>query len=394
MARLAVFHNTLDFHGGADVVCLQATAALSREHDVTLYTMSETDPGALADRFDVPFDAEVLQPPGGRALASTLNALGPRIGPQLAARTALLRPFLQRHAHEYDAVVSTANELALDQPSLQYVHFPQFHLDRTTAADPGHLDGLWSSLAAPTPEVVPPRTRLLANSAWTADVVEEIYGVRPIVCHPPVDRITGRPWGDREPGILVLGRIAPDKRTLDAIAVLDRLRDRGYDLTGHVVGSASPAYRTYVDRVTQAAATRPHVTLETDASRDRVLELLGRYRYGLNMKRHEHFGMAVAEFVAAGVIPFAPDDGGQADVLAHDDRLLFDAETETATVVDARTDVQNADNSESTAAARSAAADLIADAIDADTRPFLPRDRFDSNRFADAIRDHVTAILK
>jgi glycosyltransferase involved in cell wall biosynthesis len=382
MARVAVFHNTLDFRGGADVVCLEACAALAREHDVTLYTISRTDPRALASRFDVPFDATVVQPPGARAVAGAFETLGSTVGPQLAARTALLRAFFRGHADAYDAALSTANEVSLPLPSVQYVHFPQFNLDRTTEADPGRLDWLWNRLAAPPAASAPAApaaqeptgrsdqhpTRLVANSSWTADVVDDIYGERPAVCHPPVDPIPGREWSAREHGVLVLGRIAPDKRVLDAIAVVDALRDRGYDLTCRVVGSAPPAYRDYVAEVERATDAREHVALETDVDRDRVLDLLGRYRYGLNMKRTEHFGMAVAEYVAAGMLPFAPDDGGQVDVLAGDDRLLF----------------PDADG----------AIQRIADAVDADRRPFLPRDRFDRDRFATEIREHVTAIMK
>jgi glycosyltransferase involved in cell wall biosynthesis len=373
MARVAVFHNTLDFRGGADVVCLEACAALASEHDVTLYTVSQTDPNALAAKFDVPFDASVVQPPGSRAIAGALASVGSTVGPQLAARTAFLHAFFRGHADAYDAALSTANEVSLPLPSVQYVHFPQFHLDRTSEADPGRLDWLWSRLAAPAPDEPsradrPGRTRLVANSSWTADVVDDIYGERPAVCHPPVDPIPGRDWDDRDDGVLVLGRIAPDKHVLDAIGVVDDLRDRGYDLDCHVVGSAPPAYTEYVHRVERASAAREHVTLETDVDRERILDLLGRYRFGLNMKRTEHFGMAVAEYVAAGVLPFAPDDGGQVDVLAGDDRLLF-------------TDADEA-------VAR------IADAIDADRRPFLPRDRFERDRFASDIREHVAAILQ
>lgn len=367
MARVAVFHNTLDFRGGADAVCVQTCAALARDHEVTLFTASTADPGAVAERFDVGFDARVVQPPGGRALAAGLGALGPCVGPQLAARTTLLRSFLLRHVDAYDIVVSTANELSLPLPSVQYVHFPQFRLRRTDAAEAGRLNPLWSRLAAPGRDGLADRVRLLSNSAWTAGVVEEVYGTRPTVCHPPVDTVDGRPWADRVDGVLVLGRIAPDKRTLDAFEVVDRLRDRGHDLSCHVVGSAPPSYRTYVRRVRRAAAARPYATLETDVTRERVDEMLGRYRYGLNTKPREHFGMAVAEYVAAGMLPFAPAEGGQADVLAGDQRLLFDGIGE--------------------------AVDRLAAAIEDDLRPFLPRDRFGRDRFAAEMREHVAATL-
>ena len=365
MARVAVFHNTLDLHGGADAVCLHTCAALADDHDVTLFTASRTDPSALAERFDVPFGVDVVQPPGATALAAGFEALAPFAGPQLAARTTLLRALVRDRLDSFDAVVSTANELSLPVPSVQYVHFPQFHLARSDAAEAGALNRLWSRLAGPD-DVARERTRLVANSAWTADVVEGLYGVRPAVCHPPVDRIDGRPWAERERGVLVLGRIAPDKRTLDAVEVLDRLHERGHDLTGRIVGSAPAAYREYVDRVERAAAERPYLTVETDVSRGRVRDLLGRYRYGLNTKPREHFGMSVAEYVAAGMLPFAPADGGQADVLNGDERLLFDG--------------------------IEGAVDRVASAVETDLRPFLPRDRFGSRRFAAEMREHVAAI--
>jgi hypothetical protein len=149
MARVAVFHNTLDFRGGADAVCLHTCAALARDHEVTLFTASTADPAAVADRFDLEFDARVVQPPGAGVLARGLSALGPYVGPQLAARTVFLRSFVLRRVEAYDAAVSTANELSLPLPSVQYVHFPQFHRDRTDVAEAGRLDGLWSRLAAP-----------------------------------------------------------------------------------------------------------------------------------------------------------------------------------------------------------------------------------------------------
>jgi len=369
MARVAVLHNTLDFRGGADAVCVHVCRALAAPHDVTLFTVSRAAPAAVAARFDVDLrvgagaDAVALaEPPGADAVAGALARAAPHVGPQLPARSVLLRAFFRRHAGEYDLAVSTANELALSLPSVQYVHHPQF---RRPADERGRLDPLWRRLAAPGPADLD-RARLLANSAWTAGVVADRYGRRPAVVHPPVDPIEGRDWADREAGVLVLGRLAPDKRPLAAVDVLDRLRERGYDLTCHVVGSAPAAYRDRVADVRAAAAERPHVTLETDVSRERVETLLGRYRYGLNMKREEHFGMAVAEYVAAGMVAFAPDAGGQVDVLGGDERLLFADET--------------------------GAVERIAAAVESDLRPTLPRDRFGRERFADAVRAHVAAV--
>ncbi|ELZ26996.1 glycosyl transferase group 1 [Halosimplex carlsbadense 2-9-1] len=366
MARVAVLHNTLDFQGGADAVCLAVCEALAPVHDVTLLTVSETDPAALADRFGFDLGGVTVRiPPAGRSVAAALSAAAPRIGPQLAARSALLREAFERVADRFDCAVSTANELALSVPSVQYVHYPQFHLDRLPDGDPGRLNGLWSRLAAPTREALAGGgVTLLANSSWTADVVAEAYGVRPSVLHPPVDPIDcDRSWADREAGIVAVGRLAPDKRALDAVRIVDGVRERGHDCHLHIVGSAPRAYRDYADRVAAAAAERPYVGLERDVSRDRLEHLLCTHRYGLNTKPEEHFGMSVAEYVAAGMVAFAPDSGGQRDVLDDREDRLFDS-VETAV-------------------------DLVSDAIEADARPTLARDRFARERFADGVREAV-----
>lgn len=366
MSRVAVLHNTLDLQGGADAVCLQTCRALAQAHDVTLFTISRIDPERLAARMDLPLDVTVRQPPGAAIAAGALERLGPYLGPQLAARSVMLRAFVRRRLVGFDAAVSTANELSLPIPSLQYVHFPQFRLEDTPAGKAGRLNALWSRLAAPDRDTGVPPT-LIANSAWTADVVEALYDDRPQVCHPPVDPIAGQPWSERTAGVLVLGRIAPDKRPLAALDVIERLRERGHDLEARIVGSASPAYRGYVDRVKRRASGLDAVSVETDVSRGRLETLLGRYRYGLNMKPDEHFGMAVAEYVAAGMLPFVPRGGGQVDVVDGEPGLLFEGV--------------------------SSAADRIETALQEGREPALARDRFGSDRFDREIRARVAKII-
>ena len=370
MARVAVLHNTLDFQGGADVVCLSTCAALQRDHTVTLFTISETDPDDLAARFGVDLDASALDvrmPTGAVPAARVLSAGAPVTGPQLAFRSALLRRAVGGELGAFDLVVSTANEVSLPIPSVQYVHYPQFNTHRLPDGDGGGLDRVWSRLCGPRSGDLG-GTTLLANSGWTADVVDDVYGVRPSVVHPPVDPIEGRvAWAERRDGIVVVGRLAPDKRILDAIRIVDGVRARGHDLTLHVVGAAPRAYRRYAREVESMAAERPYVAVERDAPRARLEELLCTHKYGLNCKPEEHFGMSVAEYVASGMVAFAPDSGGQREILDGRNDRLFGSVTE--------------------------AVDLIAAAAAADDPPELPPDRFASDRFRRAIREAVAAAL-
>ena len=339
MARVAVLHNTLDFQGGADVVCLSACAALQAEHAVTLYTISETDPGDLAARFGIDLDTatlDVRMPTGAEPIARLLSAGAPTIGPQLALRSVLLRRAVGGQLGAFDLVVSTANEMSLPTPSVQYVHYPQFRTHRLPDGGGGGLNRVWSRLAAPRPDDLDDGTTLLVNSAWTAGVAEDVYGVRPTVVYPPVDPIDG-------------------------------VRDRGHDLHLHIVGAAPRAYRRYVQKVESLAAERSYVAVERDAPRARLEELLCTHKYGLNCKPAEHFGMSVAEYVASGMVAFAPDSGGQQEILDKRTDRLFGSVPE--------------------------AVDRVAAAAAADDPPALPPDRFASDRFRRAIRDAVERAL-
>ena len=371
MARVAVLHNTLDFHGGADAVALTTCDALENEYTVDLFTISSTDPGELAGQYGLDIDIRVREPPGAALIAHGFAAAAPHVGPQLDSRSALLAIFFRRHATAYDLAVSTTNELAIPCPSIQYVHYPQFHLNwlPARAETAGSLNRLWSYVGGPARGRGPIDGTLVANSTWTAKAVEMLYGQRPDVVYPPVPPIDGRqPWGDREQGVVVVGRIAPDRRVVDAIDIVDRVRARGYDVHLHVVGSAPRAYRRYVKRVRRAVAEREHVSLETDVSRDRLEELLCTHRYGLNTCRYEPFGIGLAEYLAAGMIAFAPAHGGQVEVLDGRSDRLFES--------------------------RDDAVERLTTAIDTGARPDLPPDRFGRDRFRQSFRDLVADALE
>lgn len=44
------------------------------------------------------------------------------------------------------------------------------------------------------------------------------------------------------------------------------------------------------------------------------------------MKENKHFGIVVAEMVAAGMIPFVPNSGGQTEIVNENPRSSFDAD--------------------------------------------------------------------
>lgn len=324
MARIAVAHTDLTAKGGGEGVCVNVLEALQDDHDVTLLTLVDPDLGELNDYFrtDVA-DVAVRTPPGVAALLDRLDE------PRYNLRNALLNRFVARHRDRFDLAFGTDNELGVAGTLVQYVHTPRFArlVVSKRVGEDSFVDHAYDRLCWRLGGFDPERIRsstVLANSGWMADVVQDAYGVRPAVVHPPVDTrgfaAASRPWDDRDPGFVTVGRLARYKNVLDAVEILDRVRDRGHDVHLHLVG---PGYDDeYAREVARAASEREYVRVEGELPRAELVDLVCRHRYGLHAKRHEHFGMAVAELVAGGTVPFVPDDGGQREIVGSD-RLTY-----------------------------------------------------------------------
>lgn len=159
--------------------------------------------------------------------------------------------------------------------------------------------------------------RQLANSRWTAAQATALTGQRigdvlypPL---PPAPAVPERAPAPRDPMALVaLGRIVPNKRLDDAIAALDGLRARGWPVHLTLIGRApGPAGRAILRR----ARAHSHVTVLTDADSATKAAVLARANIGLHLYRGEHFGIAVAEMIAAGVLPVVHGIGGVVELV-------------------------------------------------------------------------------
>jgi hypothetical protein len=70
------------------------------------------------------------------------------------------------------------------------------------------------------------------------------------------------------------------------------------------------------------------VVFRQEVTRDEIRRLMARHRYGIHGMREEHFGMAPAEMVRAGMIVWVPGGGGQVEIVGDEPALLFDTEEE------------------------------------------------------------------
>src|SRR5262245_42635165 len=116
--------------------------------------------------------------------------------------------------------------------------------------------------------------------------------------------------------------MSPETNVEGVIEILSDVRRRGHPVSLSIFGhSQDPSYER---RVRAAAGERGEwVSVALDLPRSSLLHRMARCRFGIHGMVGEHFGIAVAEMVRLGCVCFAPYDGGPAEILGGDERLLY-----------------------------------------------------------------------
>jgi glycosyltransferase involved in cell wall biosynthesis len=330
MARIAVLFPSF-LGGGAEAVCLWMLEALRQEYEVTLHTFSDVDFASLNDYYGTHIgrgEVRVVHPLSPAALSRLLAG-----GLQMfTLRQHLLIRHLKRLRERYDLRISAFNEMDLGAPGIQYIHFPLFA--RGSEAVRGEVQAPDSPARSAYRSLCRLLSRFsekgikenltVANSAWTAGIVRRAFGIEARVIYPPVtEGFPVVPWESKRNGFIVLGRIVPEKRIETAFEIVRGLRARGLDLTLCIAGrSGAPSYLARLRGLMRGS--EGWAAIRTDLTREGLCRIVAGYRYGLHVRENEQFGIAVAEMLKAGCLPFVSARGGQSEVVGGLEPLLFD----------------------------------------------------------------------
>jgi len=340
--RILVYSCRLIPHGGGAGVAAWILEALRQDYAVTLLTSEPVDLTLLDRYFGTSLTGSDLQVRTMAPLVRGFLGLDPDPG-SIQKRVYLLR-LCKRVRHQYDLVVSADNEGDFGPPAIQYIHWPFLaHLYprvRSSCDLP-----LGQKLACLSKGEIRPwmlvadysfdrmkANRTLVNSGWTGRLVKRVYGIDSTTVHPPAPGIFPEiAWEEREDGFVMMGRLHFAKRYDWCLKVLSVVRTRFPQVRMHIVGSSYRDRRDYpVFLRALAQANSSWVTLHEDLSRGELAELAARQRYGIHAHIDEHFGMAVAEMVRAGCIPFVHNSGGPLEIVGHDSRLIYESEEDAA----------------------------------------------------------------
>jgi glycosyltransferase involved in cell wall biosynthesis len=170
---------------------------------------------------------------------------------------------------------------------------------------------------------------LITNSEFSRRAIVNALGLDNIyILSPPIDIETFRNAalmsngnGGRNDIILVISRIAPHKKIENAINLAKILKDNNTGKEMKIVGNLYYYYSHYYSELKQMVidlGLTDYITFEINASIDKLLSIIRESRVYFHPMVGEHFGMAVVEAMAAGLIPVVPNEGGPTEFVPQE----------------------------------------------------------------------------
>lgn len=344
MKRVLIVHPGLH-GGGSEARALALIEMLQRDHEVTLLTCRQPDVAWLNRAYHSAVDpakllVELAPMP---ACVRTMSACD-------ALRGAFLSRRVKRISPHFDLCIGAYNFTPFGRPAIQFIadfSWDDAYRRATDLPPPGWRGllqrnrllraiylGLCRLAAGGRGDVNGHRDDILvANSQWTADLLRSRHGLSARVIYPPVHHTSFDPAAPRSGDFVMLGRIAPDKGVVEAIELLAQVRARGHQFNFHVIG---PLDRGVYASQVRALAERHGgwVRLAGGVVGDEKFRALARHSYGLHLRKREAFGIAVAEQVKMGLIPFVFARSAPAEIVG-DRRLCFDTIDDAVELIDA-----------------------------------------------------------
>jgi glycosyltransferase involved in cell wall biosynthesis len=336
--RVLLVQPSLQPPGGGNGVAAWMLQALVPTHRVTVLSWWPIDVAPINRFFGTslrPSEFDTIVVPRSWTIAPDHLPV-----PAALLRSALLMRYTRRLCDAFDVIVGAHNETDYGRRGIQYVNYPTYLRPRPEVDYrwyhrwPWLLDRYYG-FADHVADFSLDRMKqnlTLANSHWTAAHIKRFLGVDAQTLYPPVaDSGAPMPWTDRRTAFLALGRISPEKEYERSMRILAQVRRYVPEVTFTIVGTSDRHAGRYMTQLRRLAASLGSwIDFRHNLSRDELRAIVRSHRFGIHGMREEHFGMASAEMVRAGVIVWVPRGGGQTEIVGEEPALLYASEEEAA----------------------------------------------------------------
>lgn len=316
--RIGVIHDSLNYAGGAERVCLKTIEALKEAgHYVILASIERTNWENVSRTFGPilrPDEEVYLFQQGFTSLRFYVSLLSPII--------------LYLIRDRCDSTICTAEELMLLRTDFGYMHFLPISLLKSGLHSGGKSTVGFYSLPFKLLQKRKLKSleegQLVANSVFTQDALERAFGRKATVVYPPVDVERLTPLMEHErlaDTALTVGRYSPEKNFELVLSLAELLPATRFVIIGNFSGAISVAYYRRLLRIKEAKRLN-NITLLHDQPYSRLATVLASSSLFVSATINEHFGVAIVEGMAAGLVPIVHRSGGPwKDILGEEQGL-------------------------------------------------------------------------
>ena len=164
----------------------------------------------------------------------------------------------------------------------------------------------------------------VANSKWTAKISQEYCSTLINTVSPVIPgRFIQNEWTQREFGFMVRGRISAEKRIEDVIEILKKVRQDGFKITLKVIGNFDSSYYSNFI-LSKCNEESSWITCVGSIYGNEKALILSTSKFGISGCDIEAFGIATAEMIKSGIIPFVPLGGAQKEIVSRSELIYSD----------------------------------------------------------------------
>lgn len=316
--RIALVHDSLNPCGGAERLALAMARALKELGQyVDLYVIEATDWSRVerltsCNRRVV--DREYVLPPF-KSFPTIYSRLLHWFGRDVIGYHIVKK-------HNYDLVIATKQILVPVFVDVLYMHFPDFlpgfdylyyperYLYNTMLRIYSRPLELVTRTLISLFKSIGYKPAILTNSRFSASIIERFLNIKAIVLYPPVSiekYLTLSKYRDRENIVVTISRIEPMKDLEIIIDIAKEVKEARFVILGSM---QSNSYYAYLMRKIRMLNLEDRVKILMNASEELKMEILKKAKIYLHPTKYEHFGIAVVEAMAAGLIPVVYKSGG------------------------------------------------------------------------------------
>ncbi len=295
--------------GGAERVCLKIVEALKEaNHEVTLITLTKTNWQLMQKMF-----GHVSKPDREMVLFKRgFSAFG-------AYKPLLAAVAMQRLRRRFDLVINAQGDVMPIRADITYVHYPTFAEYENVSVNLKYSQSMfWRLYFAPYKLVhglfknYLKHGILITNSTFSKKAVEKHAGRRAIVVTPSVNIkqfTTTAKHSKRENLVVACGRYSPEKNYEYVLEAAKHLKQTKFAIIGSTSGEKSAKYYEKLT-ILKAKNNIANAELLKDLPLEDLLNLYSKAKVFMHAMENEHFGIAIVEAMAAGLVPVVYRAGG------------------------------------------------------------------------------------